>query len=128
VKSLAESLEGLAALLEQENEALRLHDFSRVPHLAEQKRQAISGLSEVCSDHANEPPLVLEASFQAKLRERLDAALAENKRLLEASVKIQAEVIAIVLRAVEAPLSPRYRINGTQQSCMTPPVALAMRA
>ena len=131
---LLEAALGLTALLEQENIALRLHDFTTTATLAESKRQAIASCTAAlasCAGQADFAEKVRPASVtkpQATLRTRLNAALAENKRLLETSVKVQAEIIAIVLRSLDSPPSPRYRGNGTQSSCSVTPVALAVRA
>ncbi len=122
----------LAILLEQENAALRLHDFTMPAALAEPKRDAIASCAAALAgqtEHLN-PKTNSGAGTKCHdaLRARLDAALAENKRLLETSVKVQAEVIAIVLRSLDRPISPQYSVNGTQSLGSAAPVALAMRA
>ena len=128
MNSIRDAAAELAALLEQENAALHDHDFSTTAKLSEQKRQAIERVSAGLSNLGNDPSSAISGWSRDALRVRLQSALAENKRLLEAAVKVQAEVIAVVLRSLEVPPPPQYRLGGTQLIASAPPVALAMRA
>lgn len=127
MSTLIEATATLSDLLEQENAALSAHDFVAATMRAEAKREAIKRLAAVQADIAPAHKPAVSPLILARLRSRLDAALAENKRLLEVAIGIQAQVIAIVLRSIEPPASSGYHGNGTQTTPVLP-VALALRA
>lgn len=128
MNSILDAAAELAFFIEQENAALRIHDFSATAKLAELKRQTIERVSAGLRDRTSGTLSAVARKPHGALRERLESALAENKRLLEAAVKVQAEVIAVVLRSIETPAAPQYRLDGTQPAANTQPIAVAMRA
>jgi hypothetical protein len=116
----------LAETLERENRALQAVDIKCAVALLADKQAAATSFTA-----AQAAPASLTAKQVALAREvatRLDQATAENKRLLERAITVQARVIAALASAVPAALPVQgYGATG-QRTGRAPPLALRSRA
>ena len=95
----ADAATALEALLLAENAALERHDAGAAVALLDQKLAAAKALA------AHDIPHDLGA--------RLHDLAARNQILLERAMKVQGEIVAMVVRAAQgAPASPRYGAAG----------------
>ncbi len=124
--------ESLAALLVEENAALAALDLPRAAAMLRDKQRAAEAL-------ATARPLAITALIDAaQQREaaalglRLAALAAENRRLLERAIAVQAKVIEIIARAGRRDIARRaavYGARGTPISGARPPaMAISARA
>jgi len=107
--------EVLAELLEAENRALIARDQDAVPQGAAAKSAALARFqdarSAVVAGGVGDERGKLSA-LEAVLR-RLDAAAAENRRLLERAIAVQGRILDIVTNAMTVPIAA-YRPAGRQ--------------
>ncbi len=115
-KDLVASAVRLGDLLARENTALAALDLSGAAAMLAEKQEAAAGFALACERAgADAEGASLPAPELAALARRLDAAAAENRRLLERAVVVQGRVIATVARAVPRALAaaaPRYGAGG----------------
>ena len=115
--------ERLAAVLEQENAALRAMDLRRAVALLPEKTAATADLTASAAAAFGPPG----ASLVATVR-RLDSLASENRRLLRRAIRVQQRVIGIVVRAAAAAMvQPAYGATRRQDR-LTGPIALSTRA
>ncbi len=120
----------LADTLAAENAALKALDLGRAATLAEPKAQA---LDRFLAARATAPAHLDATQRRAAddVSSRLDALVAENKRLLEHAIAVQSRVIGLIARAVpRAVAAPgtRYLASGARARAAVPAVALSARA
>ena len=116
----------LADVLDAENAALRTLDIRRAVGLLERKQAAMRDVEAAQREAA---ALAMHLGEPARrLAERLQAAAAENKRLLERAITVQRQVIGKLAHAVPA-ASPvqRYGASGARTGKVAP-IALRARA
>ena len=100
----------LAAVLEDENAALRVLDIARVADLVGAKRAAVQAL-------AGGAP----AGVDVAMAERLHVLANDNRRLLERAMAVQSRVVALLAEAMKPPVAaPRYARNGTMMPAREP--------
>jgi|ERR1700722_1511958 len=122
-KSLLMVAQRLAAILDQENAALRAMDLRRAAALLPEKTAAIADLAAcgAASPETSDPAVVSAART-------LDDLARENRCLLERAIAAQRRVIGIVVRAAaEAAVRPTYGAKG-RPGRLTAPMALSTRA
>jgi len=116
----------LAEVLDAENAALRALDIRRAVGLLDRKQAA---MRDVEAAQREAVAFATRLGEPARLlAERLQAAAAENKRLLERAITVQRQVIGKLARAVPA-ASPvqRYGASGARTGKVAP-IALRARA
>jgi hypothetical protein len=120
---LVETVQHLANLLAQENDALKRLDFSAAVAVVPAKEAALVELTKQPKPSALSPPLVA-------LGQRLGGLAAENQMLLERAIAVQTRVVRIVARAsAPAPAMARYGGDGGRTpSRRTGALALSTRA
>lgn len=100
--------ENLAAILEDENQALAALDLPRAAGMLMAKT--------ICIDEFQAQPANLCASDHATavaMLERLAVLAAENRRLLDRGIKAQGQVIGVMANLVrQTPMAPRYGAKG----------------
>ena len=122
-KPLIDAAQHLAAVLDQENEALRAMDLRRAVGLLAEKTTAIADL--MAAGDANSLPRV---PGMISLAQRLDSLARENRQLLERAITAQRHVIGIIVRAAASVAAePAYASNGRRQRARGP-MALSTRA
>ena len=118
----AAALHRLQAVLARENAALTTLDLTAIGALVAEKEAALAALSA-----AAPPGPALGPTLGPGLR-AIAALAAENRRLLERALAVQAAVIALVARAAPAPPAA-YRAPGQRPaSARTIPRTLCARA
>jgi hypothetical protein len=91
----------LVGLLEQENAALKRHDFPAAVALLAAKEAALADLTK--------PPQL--PTIRTVLTQRLDELATENQLLLERAIAVQTRIVRIVARAY-APRPALTQYNG----------------
>lgn len=123
MKRLIEAAQSLAALLGQENEALRAMDLRRAVSLLAEKTAAIAALTAAGAATSGPPD-----PGMATLAQQLDSLARENRQLLERAIAAQRRVIGIIVRAAASVTAePAYAANGRRQGSRGP-FALSTRA
>ncbi len=120
--------EALSAALTAENAALDRLDFAAAGALVAAKSAAAAALLA-----ATQAPAPVGAARDAALAaaRRLDALAAENKRLLERAMDVQARVIGLISRAAAdqpGPGARGYGAAGVAVRARARPMALVARA
>jgi hypothetical protein len=110
----------LAALLTQENAALRRLDFAAAVALLPAKEAACANLTP-----ANGVPWPPEA---ASLGQRLVALAAENRALLEHAIVVQTRIVGIVAQAARPRQERSSYAPGGQRARSVPAPALTLSA
>jgi hypothetical protein len=120
---LVETVQHLANLLAQENDALKRLDFAAAVALAPAKEAALAELTKQPPIAAPPPPLIA-------LGKRLGSLAAENQELLERAIAVQTSIVRIVARAgAPPPAVTRYGGQGRRPpSHRTGAMALSTRA
>ena len=105
----ATAAQRLADVLEQENEALKRHDFPSATLLLAAKDAAVADLAKQPSPVATDP--------LASLMRHVMALANENQTLLERALTVQTRIIRIVARAcAPPPASMQYNTHGSKPS------------
>ena len=121
--------EGLAALLERENQALRAIDLPGVGNMLADKTRAIDAF--LAARRSAEPP-ILDAALRERataLAARLATLAAENRQLLDRAIKVQGRVLDVIARAVPTTPTYGYRPGGRSDGPARPsPLAVSARA
>ncbi|MDD2876508.1 MAG: hypothetical protein PHT60_06815 [Acidiphilium sp.] len=129
VSALIEAVTTLASVLEKENRALIESDFSMSGLLANAKRDAVSGVESMMSA-AHDPAARHRRTFTT-LQRRLDAAICQNRVLLQRSIDTQQRIIEMIVRTLEPGeddhhYPAQYGVDAAHR--MASPVALTIRA
>ena len=126
----AAALHRLQAVLARENAALTTLDLTAIGALVAEKEAALAALSAAAPPGPAQGPTqgpALGPTLGPGLR-AIAALAAENRRLLERALAVQAAVIALVARAAPAPPAA-YRAPGQRPaSARTIPRTLCARA
>ncbi len=123
-KDLLETVQLLADLLMQENDALKRLDFSAAVAVVPAKEAALLELTKQPKVDALAPPLVA-------LGRLVGGLAAENQILLERAIAVQTRVVRIIARAcAPAPAAVRYGAThgGRMPSRRAAAIALSTRA
>ncbi len=120
--SLAIAVNGLTAILEQENVALTALDFSTSTAMLDMKRSAIAAFELACKV-ADKPRRLDDIA-------RLRTAVLANTALIERAITVQRRVIETVLAvAPKRDAAPGYRADaGLARAFRTAPMTLLARA
>lgn len=97
----------LVDILEQENDALKRHDFPSATLLLAAKDAAVADLAKQPSPVATDP--------LATLMRHVTALANENQSLLERALTVQTRIIRIVARAcAPPPAATQYNTHGSR--------------
>ncbi len=100
--------ENLAAILEDENQALAALDLPRAAGMLMAKTVRIDEFQALPAD-LNES----DHAAAVAMLERLALLAAENRRLLDRGIKAQGQVIGVMANLVrQTPMAPRYGAKG----------------
>lgn len=127
-KALIDAAVRLADLLARENAALAALDLSRAAAMLAEKQNAAAAFALACERAC---PADVAGAGVLSVARRLDAAAAENRRLLERGIAVQSRVLAVVASAVPRALAaqaPRYGAGGAPPATARGALALSMRA
>lgn len=131
IDKLIDSAQSLAAVLAQENAALRAVDLARATTLLAQKGHAIAAFTAANADAAATGLTAAERRrASVEIGERLRALADDNQRLLERAMLVQRRVMGLIAEAAPRPAAaPRYDARGAIEGARKrEPVALSTRA
>ena len=121
----------LADVLERENLALAALDLAGAAAMLAAKEEAAASFARAW-DHASPPSDYAERSALGSLAARLDAAVRDNRGLLERGIEVQRRVLRVIARAVPRALLTQdaacYGAGGVASSPGQPPLTLSLRA
>jgi len=120
VGDVMRAIDALAALLTEENEALRKHDIATVKALSERKRKATRFYQERMLKIQKDPDEVTglpedERDVVRQMAHYLDALLAENARLLKSAMTCGERLMGLFVDAVRQANTDQasgYAANG----------------
>ncbi|WP_174504519.1 hypothetical protein [Acidiphilium sp. C61] len=121
--------DALAAILEEENRRLSLHDFAASATLEAAKRGAIAAFEAAMEAGAKLPPRERRQAEAAQ--RRLEKAVSANGALLRDAIETQQRVIRTVMQALDnsrAAVEPLQSYAQDAAGRPVPPVAFNLRA
>lgn len=107
--------ERLALVLADENAALAAHDAARAVALLPQKTAALAALT------AAPPPGRAVAT-------RLQHLADDNRRLLDLALRVQGEILGLVVQAARSSVAAPVGYRAAPGPCRPPALALRLRA